>query len=201
MEYVISDTHFSHANIIKYCQRPFHNIEEMNAHMIRKWNNRVKPNDIVYHLGDVGYLKGSQSKIDEPSQIQKIIQDLPGTKILIRGNHDKSPGVMYDVGFDMVCESMVVRVPNMNDCYVYLNHRPLGIKPQLSDPNHPGIDFVIHGHIHNSTEEERRKHINKGEMSHIPDYNINVSVEVINYEPQALEHVVRRHIAQLQRHD
>lgn len=53
-EYVISDTHFFHRNIIDYCKRPFKSVEEMNSEMIRKWHRRVKPDDIVYHLGDVG---------------------------------------------------------------------------------------------------------------------------------------------------
>lgn len=189
MEWVISDTHFKHENIIKYCERPFKNADHMDEHMIAKWQHRVKPEDTVYHLGDVGLLKGIH---DGDSPIQRIMKRLPGRKILIRGNHDKSEGVMRDIGFDVVCQSMVVRVPNMNAVYVFMTHRPLKTRPYVDPIAVPGgVEFVIHGHIHNSTPKNRSQYTHKGEIVDIPDFNINVSVEVINYEPQSLHHVVR----------
>ena len=50
--YFTSDHHFSHANIIKYTNRPFSNPDQMDEVMIARWNETVKPKDIVYHLGD-----------------------------------------------------------------------------------------------------------------------------------------------------
>ena len=47
-----SDTHFGHANIIKYAHRPYTDVDEMNKALIDNWNSVVKPNDIVFHLGD-----------------------------------------------------------------------------------------------------------------------------------------------------
>jgi calcineurin-like phosphoesterase family protein len=48
-----SDTHFSHVNIIRYCDRPFATVDEMNAEMIARWNDTVAPADDVWHLGDL----------------------------------------------------------------------------------------------------------------------------------------------------
>ena len=48
-----SDTHFSHANIMKFCGRPFKNVGEMNNTIIKNWNDVVGPEDTVFHLGDL----------------------------------------------------------------------------------------------------------------------------------------------------
>ncbi len=74
----ISDTHFYHANIIKYCNRPFNNVEEMNQILIDNWNENIKKNDIVYFLGDFSF---------KPNE---VINRLNGNIIFLLGNHDKS---------------------------------------------------------------------------------------------------------------
>lgn len=80
----ISDTHFSHTNIIKYCERPFETIKEHDEQLIENWNSVVKKGDTVYHLGDFGFLPGA-SNID---YISKVAAKLSGKIILIKGNHD-----------------------------------------------------------------------------------------------------------------
>jgi calcineurin-like phosphoesterase family protein len=79
MIHFIADTHFNHANIIHYSQRPFSSVEEMNESLICKWNEAVQPQDTVYHLGDFGF-----------GNIVPILQRLHGTKILLLGDHDNS---------------------------------------------------------------------------------------------------------------
>ncbi|AIJ05417.1 hypothetical protein JH146_0568 [Methanocaldococcus bathoardescens] len=81
--YLISDTHFNHANIIKYCNRPFSNVEEMNKTLIKNWNNIVRDKDIVYFLGDFVL---SKNKIEKAKELMK---SLNGKIIFIKGNHDK----------------------------------------------------------------------------------------------------------------
>jgi calcineurin-like phosphoesterase family protein len=76
-----SDTHFGHENIIKYCDRPFKNTDHMNDEIVRRWNEAVSPNDIVFHLGDVAL-----GKIDNSlAQVSR----LNGYKALVLGNHDR----------------------------------------------------------------------------------------------------------------
>ena len=53
--FFVSDTHFNHTNIIKYCNRPFNNADEMDAALIKNWNTKVPKDGIVYHLGDFAW--------------------------------------------------------------------------------------------------------------------------------------------------
>jgi calcineurin-like phosphoesterase family protein len=76
-----SDTHFGHNNIIKYCNRPFSSVEEMDAAIIENWNKEVKPTDLIYHLGDFTFYK-------DPEKIKTIFNQLNGQKRIIFGNHD-----------------------------------------------------------------------------------------------------------------
>jgi calcineurin-like phosphoesterase family protein len=116
-----SDNHFCHKNIIKYCARPFTDIEGMNNAMIEKWNKVVGPNDLVYHLGDFGFLGVSVGKA--------ILSSLNGKKFLIIGNHDSSHKKMVEMGFADVFKSHL-----WNNWK--LTHRP--------ESGH-----VLCGHVHN----------------------------------------------------
>jgi calcineurin-like phosphoesterase family protein len=173
--WVISDTHFGHANIIKYCNRPFRDVDHMNYTMAARWIKRVQPEDLVYHLGDFGLTKGDFCA--------KWLKHLPGKKILILGNHDKSAERMMEFGFDFACESMTVQY---HQTLLFLHHRPMPVEPV------PGVTYVLHGHIHNSMPEHRARPIAKGELVDIPAFNINMSVELWNYEPVTLRHVLDR---------
>ena len=81
MIYFISDTHFNHNNIIKYCNRPFKSINEMNQTIINNWNKTVKADDEIYHLGDL--------VLGKKEEMYNTVSNLNGKKYLIRGNHDK----------------------------------------------------------------------------------------------------------------
>ncbi|MDP2908032.1 MAG: 2'-5' RNA ligase family protein [Nanoarchaeota archaeon] len=78
-----SDLHLDHANIIKYCKRPFTNVTQMNKVLVENWNNIISPKDTVYFLGDLAYGYGSKST-------DYWLEKLNGNIIFIKGNHDKS---------------------------------------------------------------------------------------------------------------
>ncbi len=80
--YFTSDHHFGHKNILKFTERPFATVEEMDEVLIERWNSKVGPDDEVYHLGDMGLC--SQGKL------RKILERLNGKIYLIKGNHESS---------------------------------------------------------------------------------------------------------------
>lgn len=136
--FIISDTHWNHENIKKYENRP----ENFNEVIIRNWQKLVSPEDLVIHLGDVIFARA----IELPS----IMAQLPGRKILCRGNHD-GKGIEYymEKGFDVVV-----------DYFVYDNiafsHAPLTPLPYQtakekgkdSTFSKKIVDLNIHGHFH-----------------------------------------------------
>jgi len=79
--FFISDTHFGHENIIKTCNRPFANADEMDEALIERWNERIAPGDCVYHLGDFCYRNSKSAN--------RYIERLNGTIHLVTGNHDR----------------------------------------------------------------------------------------------------------------
>jgi len=82
MIFFTADEHFGHANIIKYCNRPFSNVEEMDEMIIAAHNRLVNNDDVVYHLGDF--------TLKRRSKAQQIIERLNGKQhIFIRGSHDR----------------------------------------------------------------------------------------------------------------
>ena len=93
-----ADTHFFHANIIKYCSRPFKSSMEMNRVIRTNWNERVGVQDTVIHLGDFAF----SSKLWQKA----FLQSLHGKKILIRGNHDYKAKCMLEIGFEEVYEQL-----------------------------------------------------------------------------------------------
>ncbi len=97
-----SDTHYNHANIIRYCNRPFQSAEEMNAKLVENWNDRVKPEDTVFHLGDFAF-----GKLTDWEDARK---QLNGKIILIKGNHDKIQDGQIKHLFDDIYDYLEIKV-------------------------------------------------------------------------------------------
>jgi calcineurin-like phosphoesterase family protein len=81
MNYFTSDLHFYHKNIIKFCNRPYATVEEMNEALIYNWNKRVNTTDSIWVLGDFSF--------GTPEQTEEVLRQLKGHKHLIVGNHDR----------------------------------------------------------------------------------------------------------------
>ncbi len=159
MIYFIADTHFNHANIIKYCNRPFKNTDEMNKYIIKKWNSVVKQTDTVYHLGDVGF-----GKFEE---LKTLVGSLNGRKILLRGNHDFKIGVntWKEIGFVGVYKKEII-LDNL-----LLTHIPT----EEVEEN----QINIFGHIHDKPLD--RKFDTKN--------HICVSCDVVHYTPVSINKI------------
>lgn len=128
--FVTADPHFGHENIIKYCNRPFNNVDEMDAKIVKLWNETVSNNDTVFVLGDFGM--GRKKIIDH-------VPRLNGRKILIKGTHDTYPNEFYrQCGFDEVS-----KYPILFEFFL-MSHEPL----VLSETT-PYFNF--YGHVHNDS--------------------------------------------------
>jgi calcineurin-like phosphoesterase family protein len=134
--FFISDTHFGHANMLEFTNydgsrlRPFDSIEELDELMIQNWNERVKPTDKIYHLGDVVYRCKNRDQ---------IMSRLNGEKVLIKGNHDRDQLSWYMKYFKDIRGTCHI------DGNYLLSHFPI-------HPDSKGR-FVrgLHGHIHAQT--------------------------------------------------
>lgn len=127
-KWFISDTHFSHANIIRYTWRPFQSINEMDEQLIENWNRHIAPHDTVFFLGDFG--------LGTADFLGSICARLHGNKICIRGNHDGTPAKMHKIGFTLVLESAFLKIGRHQVELVHI--------PSHSAPPH----FQLHGHVH-----------------------------------------------------
>ena len=110
-----SDTHFCHENIIKYCKRPFANIAENDEEIIRRWNEKVPEDGIVFHLGDVAF--------GDPERVDNILERLNGTIYLVIGNHDWRRVVNnHKWRFEMMTQQINMKIGKR---HIILNHYPM----------------------------------------------------------------------------
>lgn len=130
MIYFTADTHFGHANIIQHCARPFKDADEMNREMIRRWNERVNQDDIVYHLGDFAF-RGK-----DPLTYR---QRLNGRIVFIVGNHDKRRDI-ESAGFESIHDLLQVSI---NGTPIVLCHYAM----RVWNKSHHGA-LHLYGHSH-----------------------------------------------------
>ena len=131
-----SDTHFGHANILKYDPRPYPDIETHDQALIDNWNAVVAPGDVVYHLGDVMWHTKDEKR-------EYILGALHGTLILIKGNHDKSnKALLKHPRWAAQHDYKEIRI---NDQKIVLFH----YRMTVWNGSHRGA-WALHGHSHGS---------------------------------------------------
>lgn len=130
--WVTSDTHFTHTNVIDFCDRPYRRVGDMNRDLVNRWNALVGHDDIVIHLGDFAFDRR------EKSAIRRIFSKLNGRKWLVQGNHDDAAVTrqkweqVHPDALDM--EYKGVRF--------HMSHKP------PTAPDRSGSVIYLHGHLH-----------------------------------------------------
>lgn len=174
--FFISDTHFGHENIIKFCNRPFGSVAEMDEKLIENWNSVVGPNDYVFHLGDFCF-KGSQ-------YWDRILDQLNGHKFLSWGNHDiKNLRDGSMAKFDWVGPQAYLTVGGRG---VILNHFPF-LCYGGSYRNIDNAVYALHGHTHLNLSDDSGKDIKRLDMC-FPT-QLDVGVDAHGYRPISFEEV------------
>lgn len=171
-----ADSHFGHRNIIRYCDRPFDSVDQMDAELIDNWNSVVQKDDKIYYLGDFSL---------DLQRMHQVVPLLNGKIHLIAGNHDlchsshKSAGAntkrYREAGFVEVCQEMTLEIAGEK---VLCNHLPY-YSPDDPDtrfeelkPSDEGL-WLLHGHVHQRWKTKERQ--------------INVGVDVWDYFPVSMD--------------
>lgn len=150
MIYLITDTHLGHTAIARYCNRP-ENFSDIILHNLKAV---LKKEDTLIHLGDVAF---------NSAYMEKFLS-LPGTKILVKGNHDtKSASQYMAMGFSLCCQELVME---LNGVRIIFTHAP--------KYGH-SYDINIHGHHHDLHREDFSR-------LYLP-----LCIEQMGYKPLALD--------------
>lgn len=161
--WIISDTHFFHENIGKYCNRP----ENWQELIIQNWNDRVTPDDTVLHLGDFA--------LGKKYHFELLTGVLNGRLLLIQGNHDRLSRAFCEAhGVNLIKDSIQIELGDR--VKLIFSHRPIV-------PLENGY-INLHGHIHNLPPPP--------EGSNLGPNHINMSVEVREYRPWRLHEIIKQ---------
>lgn len=171
--FFVSDTHWWHTNIIKYCNRPFDTVEEMNEKLISNWNSVVNKEDTVFHLGDFAFCGPTKAKV--------ILEQLNGNIILVKGNHDYDSILKL---FNKVYDQLIIKI---GEELIYLNHFPFLTYAGAYREN----VYQLFGHVHSckhsdNIEDEEVKTILEGDigrLQYLLPRQYDVGVDNNNFTP------------------
>ena len=164
--------------MIHFDNRPFETVQEMNETLVTRWNQAVDSGDVVYVLGDMFWCKSSEAV--------PVLRQLSGTKILIRGNHDRSNDGAFIKQFAKVTDYMEVDDKGRK---VVLCHYPI---PCFK--NHFYGWYHLYGHVHTSFEWNMMQH-DRYLMEELYGkecrmYNVGAMLPYMDYTPRTLDEIL-----------
>ena len=179
-KWYLADTHFSHGNILKYEGRPWKTVEEMDEGLIERWNEKVKPGDLVYILGDF-------TLRCRRAQIEPILKRLNGQKVLLRGNHEVgyASGKSFKKNQEWL-KDYFTEICDYKETYdegrkVVLMHYPIMSWNGQDAVRGQTKAYHLYGHVHSNPK-----------LQHPHPDAFNVGVDVNNYYPVTLTELLER---------
>lgn len=178
--FFIADLHFGHFNIIRYDNRSYSTVEEMDNALINNWNSVVSDEDTVYILGDISW--------HNEERTVEIFEQLNGTKILIKGNHDSvAKGSRLMQCFAAVYDYYELYLDKKTK--IVMSHYPIPFwNGQFRDAIH------LYGHVHNSHQwnifESWMKEARALQDIPMRAYNVGCMMDYMNFTPRTLEEII-----------
>lgn len=139
--FVTSDQHFNHKNIIKYCDRPFSSVEEMNEELIKRWNAVVSKDDTAFVLGD--FFMGRLTEIED------ILSRLNGHIMLVEGNHDNDSRIATMTSCGNVKNLGPLFIMDYRGINIAMCHYPIDFDLRNMVSKASKKMLFLYGHIHN----------------------------------------------------
>lgn len=139
-----SDLHLFHNKILIYDNRPFETIEEMHSVIVERWNSVVKPNDIVFFLGDLAFVKSNQHE-----DLKKLLNLLNGEIHFVMGNHDEYKFIKSLNRFASINDlaEISVNYKDDNDKHAKIQFVCMHYPIYSWNKSHHGV-MHLHGHTH-----------------------------------------------------
>ena len=171
MIFYTADLHLGHANVIRHCERPFQDADEMDEELIERWNRKVHKNDTVYIVGDFIF------RCHRPPE--EYFDLLKGKKHLILGNHDKYWLKKVDTEKFLESVSPMLYISDSGHPVV-MCHYPMLIWPGVGRGG-----YMVYGHIHNNVN------MDYWPLLAVREQMLNAGTDINGFEPVTLEEMIR----------
>lgn len=184
-----SDQHFSHSNILNFCNRPWSDVIAMNKGLVDNWNEVVGEDDVVFMLGDFYWNK-------DPWAVKKKLDELKAGHIfIVLGNHDAKDqfSKVNNKHIDIISDTAVVFVSGIDEDkptreYEFMvSHFPLATWPHWRR----GV-INLHGHIHSGPRTRNEIDVPGFDLTLKPGLTYDVGVDNNNYYPVEIRDILTK---------
>lgn len=188
MNYYISDLHLLHENVLRFDNRPFDSITQMQQTIVNNWNDKITNGDTVYILGDVS-MRGKKE------DLIALVATLKGRKVLVKGNHDDVSDYRYAQLFHEIVDYKEIHDSVDGQNYdLVLCHYPIFSWKKMGRGT-----ILLYGHTHDSAEDqyfqECLAEMNSNECRHthsrdVVAINVGCMKPWMDYEPRTLKELL-----------